>query len=85
VSLEKINPLTEEEDGGRSGAEAVATTSGMRQTDRLGVNAVERIFLHELGWIFKEQIIADRGIGVQVEVTNVARTDGPVAGAAQSA
>lgn len=42
---------------------------GMLQTDRLGVNAVERIFLEELRWIFREQPISDWGIDAQVEVT----------------
>ena len=42
----------------------------MKQTDRLGVNAVERIFMKELGWIFREQTIADWGIDAQVEVAN---------------
>lgn len=40
----------------------------MRQVDRLGVNAVERIFIKKLGWIFREQPISDWGIDAQVEV-----------------
>jgi hypothetical protein len=42
----------------------------MKQTDREGVNAVEGIFLRELGWIFREQTISDWGIDAHVEVTN---------------
>lgn len=36
-------------------------------TERIGVNAVERIVLEELGWIFREQIVADVGIDAIVE------------------
>ncbi len=42
----------------------------MQQTDREGVNAVEGIFLRELGWVFREQTISDYGIDAHVEVTN---------------
>jgi hypothetical protein len=42
----------------------------MKQTDREGVNAVEGIFLRQLGWIFREQTISDWGIDAHVEVTN---------------
>lgn len=42
----------------------------MKQTDREGVNAVERIFVTELGWIFREQTIADYGIDAHAEVTD---------------
>jgi hypothetical protein len=42
----------------------------MKLTDREGVNAVERIFVKELGWIFREQTIADWGIDAHVEVAN---------------
>lgn len=41
----------------------------MKQTDREGVNAVEAIFIKELGWIFREQTISDWGIDAHVEVT----------------
>jgi Domain of unknown function (DUF4365) len=41
----------------------------MKQTDREGVNAVESIFLRDLGWIFREQTISDWGIDAHVEVT----------------
>jgi hypothetical protein len=40
----------------------------MKQTDRLGINAVDRIFVEEFGWIFREQTIADWGIDAHVEV-----------------
>lgn len=36
-------------------------------TERLGVNAVERMFLH-IGWIFREQHTTDVGIDAQVEI-----------------
>ncbi|WP_224043907.1 DUF4365 domain-containing protein [Paraburkholderia unamae] len=42
-------------------------TARYSPTDRLGVNAVERIFL-ELGWIFREQHTTDVGIDAQVEI-----------------
>jgi hypothetical protein len=42
----------------------------MKQTDREGVNAVERVFVKELGWIFREQTIGDWGIDAHVEVAN---------------
>jgi hypothetical protein len=48
----------------------------MKQTERLGVNAVERIFIKELGWIFREQTVADWGIDAQVEVANDSRPSG---------
>jgi hypothetical protein len=48
----------------------------MKQTERLGVNAVERIFMKELGWIFREQTVADWGIDAQVEVANESRPTG---------
>ena len=35
--------------------------------ERIGVNAVERIVIEELGWIFREQIVADVGIDAIVE------------------
>lgn len=36
------------------------------QTERVGVNAVEAIFL-SMGWIFREQTISDFGIDAHVE------------------
>lgn len=36
--------------------------------DRVGVNAVERIVVGDLGWIFREQPILDFGIDAQVEL-----------------
>jgi len=36
-------------------------------TDRVGVNAVERIVVKDLGWIFREQPIVDMGIDAHVE------------------
>jgi hypothetical protein len=36
-------------------------------TERIGVNAVERIALDQLGWIFREQPIADMGIDAHIE------------------
>ena len=36
-------------------------------TERIGVNAVERLVLDELGWIFREQPIVDMGIDAHVE------------------
>jgi len=42
----------------------------MKQTDRVGVNAVEKIFIEQFGWIFREQAISDYGIDAHVEVTN---------------
>lgn len=42
----------------------------MKQTDRESVNAVEAIFVKELGWIFREQTVADWGIDAHVEVAN---------------
>ena len=37
------------------------------KTERIGVNAVERLVLDELGWIFREQPIADMGIDAHIE------------------
>lgn len=39
-------------------------------TERIGVNAVEAIFVKELGWIFREQPIADMGIDAHVELVD---------------
>jgi hypothetical protein len=37
-------------------------------TERKGINTVESIFLHEFGWLFREQPVSDYGIDAQVEV-----------------
>lgn len=37
------------------------------KTEHIGVNAVERLVLGELGWIFREQPIADMGIDAHIE------------------
>ena len=37
-------------------------------TDRIGVNAVEKIVVAELEWIWREQVVADFGIDAQIEV-----------------
>src|SRR5262249_4360686 len=37
-------------------------------TERKGINAVEKIFLHEFSWLFREQPVSDYGIDAQVEV-----------------
>src|SRR5262245_1014276 len=36
-------------------------------TNRIGINAVEAIFLKEFKWIFREQHVSDFGIDAQVE------------------
>jgi len=38
------------------------------KTERIGVNAVERIVLDDLGWIFREQLIVDLGIDAHIEL-----------------
>ncbi|HET8859409.1 DUF4365 domain-containing protein [Marivirga sp.] len=38
-------------------------------TERIGVNATERIFLKDFGWIFRDQPISDMGIDAHVEIT----------------
>ncbi len=38
------------------------------KTERVGVNAVEKIVLDEFGWIFREQPIADVGIDAHIEL-----------------
>src|SRR5580704_14435654 len=43
------------------------------KTERVGVNAVERIVINDLGWIFREQPILDFGIDAQAELVE----DGP--------
>lgn len=37
-------------------------------TERIGVSAIESITARELGWIFREQPIADMGIDAQIEL-----------------
>jgi hypothetical protein len=37
-------------------------------TERIGLNAVERIVVSGLGWIFREQPIVDMGIDAQIEL-----------------
>ncbi len=39
-------------------------------TERMGVNAIERIVIEELKWIFREQPIVDVGIDALIEVVN---------------
>ncbi|GAO43730.1 DUF4365 domain-containing protein [Flavihumibacter petaseus] len=39
-------------------------------TERIGVNAVEAIFLKDFKWIFREQPISDMGIDAHVEIAN---------------
>ncbi len=36
-------------------------------TERIGVNAVEAVFINELDWIFREQPLVDVGIDAFVE------------------
>ncbi|SEJ14285.1 protein of unknown function [Azotobacter beijerinckii] len=45
-------------------------------TERIGVNEVERISLHELGWIFREQPIEDMGIDAHLERVVEGKPDG---------
>ncbi|TSP10642.1 DUF4365 domain-containing protein [Cupriavidus campinensis] len=37
-------------------------------TEQIGVNAVQRIVLRELEWIFREQPVIDMGIDAQIEL-----------------
>lgn len=41
--------------------------SDTEQTSRIGINAVEAIFL-EMGWIFREQPTSDFGVDAQAEI-----------------
>jgi hypothetical protein len=50
------------------------------KTERVGVNAVERIVINDLGGIFREQPILDFGIDAQAELVE----DGPFLGMAVS-
>lgn len=46
----------------------ILTMSGRYSpTERIGVNAVERIVIQELGWIFREQPIVDVGVDAIIE------------------
>jgi hypothetical protein len=36
-------------------------------TERIGVNATERIVVNDLGWIFREQLVVDQGIDAHIE------------------
>lgn len=36
-------------------------------TERVGVNATERIVVKDLGWIFREQLVVDQGIDAHIE------------------
>jgi hypothetical protein len=45
-------------------------------TERVGVNAVEAIFLNELNWAFREQTVSDYGIDAQVEVMEEGKPTG---------
>lgn len=40
------------------------------ETERIGVNAVETVVLNDLGWIFREQPIADMGIDAHIELVD---------------
>lgn len=44
-------------------------------TERIGVNAVERIIL-SFGWIFREQLVSDIGVDAQVEVCDKGHPSG---------
>ena len=37
------------------------------QTERIGINAIEQIFIKEFGWVFREQPIVDVGIDALIE------------------
>lgn len=45
-------------------------TNRYTTTERVGVNAVEAIFLNEFKWIFREQPIVDMGIDAHVEMVD---------------
>lgn len=50
-----------------SPATSAPAMSRYSTTERIGVNAVEGIVLHELQWIFREQPIEDKGIDGHIE------------------
>ncbi len=37
-------------------------------TERLGINAVERIVLYDMKWLRREQMVADFGVDGQIEI-----------------
>jgi Domain of unknown function (DUF4365) len=45
-------------------------------TDRIGVNAVEKIFVKDIGWAFREQAEVDWGIDAHVEVIEESKLTG---------
>src|SRR3569833_667200 len=45
-------------------------------TERIGLNVVERIVIDDLGWIFREQPIADMGIDAHLERVQDGKPDG---------
>jgi len=45
-------------------------------TERVGVNAVERIVLEDLDWIFREQPVIDMGIDAHIELVEEGRPSG---------
>lgn len=45
-------------------------------TERKGVNEVERIFLEEFNWIFREQAISDMGIDAHIEIVHNGKPTG---------
>lgn len=50
------------------------------KTERLGVNAVEGIVLNDLGWIFREQLVADMGIDAHMERVDEGNPTGKLVG-----
>lgn len=50
------------------------------QTERIGINAVEAIFLNEFDWIFREQPVSDFGIDAQVEIVEDGNPTGKLIG-----
>jgi hypothetical protein len=50
------------------------------KTERVGVNAVERIVIDDLGWIFREQPILDFGIDAQIELVEDGSPSGKLIG-----
>jgi hypothetical protein len=50
------------------------------RTDRVGINAVEAIFLNDFDWIFREQSVSDFGIDAQVEIVEDENPTGKLIG-----
>jgi len=50
------------------------------KTERIGVNAVERIVLTGLGWIFRDQPIIDMGIDAHIESVEAGKPTGKLIG-----